>query len=146
MDVRESSVSIVYWNLMTGWVIDLQKLLYILLSSLGIDEELFFKSPEDKQKRVEAAAKMANAHDFIMDFPDQVRLSIASASTISAILFSRLYRSFHCTPILIFTLTFIFPTNPIDSTLILRSMTCIWIQFPFMEALYNSIMGTTDLL
>lgn len=42
--------------------------LFTSLDTHGYDQ--FFFSPQDKQQRVEDAAKKANAHDFIMNFPE----------------------------------------------------------------------------
>lgn len=36
----------------------------------GIEGDLFFKNDEEKRLKIEAAARMANAHEFIMKFPE----------------------------------------------------------------------------
>jgi len=47
----------------------------------SIAENIKFGMPEATQEQIEEAAKKANAHNFIMGFPDGYNTSVGSASS-----------------------------------------------------------------
>lgn len=52
-----------------------------VLFDTTIEANIKFGMPEASQEEIEEAAKEANAHDFIMSFPDGYKTDVGSGST-----------------------------------------------------------------